>query len=236
MVDFAQARRTMVDSQLRTFDVNDIPLLDAMETVPREQFVLPGASKPSLYRPGHPRRARSRAALHALADGARPDDPGLEIEPGDRCSMWPAALAIARPSSRPRGTGRRARGGQALARLPAERLAAAGFAACRGRRRAPRRGLSDGAPFDAILVNGAVEAGPEALFGNWPRAGGSSCIQGRAGRRRRHCMSERAKLSARAACSTPRRPCSRRFRQVRLRVLSGRCGVSLFCATGTQNV
>ena len=42
MVDFTQARRTMVDSQLRTFDVNDISLLDAMDDVPREHFVLPG--------------------------------------------------------------------------------------------------------------------------------------------------------------------------------------------------
>src|SRR3712207_2305622 len=42
MVDFAQARRIMVDGQLRTFDVNDIPLLDAMDSVPRELFVLPG--------------------------------------------------------------------------------------------------------------------------------------------------------------------------------------------------
>ena len=42
MVDFAQARRIMVDSQLRTFDVNDIPLLDAMGDIPRERFVLPG--------------------------------------------------------------------------------------------------------------------------------------------------------------------------------------------------
>ena len=41
-MDFAQARRMMVDSQLRTFDVNDVPLLDAMGDVPRERFVLPG--------------------------------------------------------------------------------------------------------------------------------------------------------------------------------------------------
>src|SRR4051794_22416415 len=42
MVDFAQARRMMVDSQLRTFDVNDVRLLDVMESIPRELFVLPG--------------------------------------------------------------------------------------------------------------------------------------------------------------------------------------------------
>ena len=39
MLDFAQARRTMVDSQLRTFDVNELRLLDAMDETPRERFV-----------------------------------------------------------------------------------------------------------------------------------------------------------------------------------------------------
>src|SRR5918995_1381193 len=42
MLDFAQARRAMVDSQLRTFDVFDIPVLAAMEAVPRERFVPAG--------------------------------------------------------------------------------------------------------------------------------------------------------------------------------------------------
>ena len=42
MLDFAQARRMMVESQLRTFDVTDFALLDAMDSVPREKFVLPG--------------------------------------------------------------------------------------------------------------------------------------------------------------------------------------------------
>ena len=42
MIDFAQARRMMVDSQLRTFDVNDIPVLDAFDSVPRERFVPEG--------------------------------------------------------------------------------------------------------------------------------------------------------------------------------------------------
>ena len=39
MLDFAQARRMMVDGQLRTFDVNDLPLLAAVDDVPRECFV-----------------------------------------------------------------------------------------------------------------------------------------------------------------------------------------------------
>ena len=42
MIDYAQARRMMVDCQLRTFDVNDNTVLDAFDTVPREDFVPKG--------------------------------------------------------------------------------------------------------------------------------------------------------------------------------------------------
>ncbi len=39
MIDFAAARRMMVDGQIRTSDVTDLPLLAAMLDVPRERFV-----------------------------------------------------------------------------------------------------------------------------------------------------------------------------------------------------
>ena len=39
MVDFARARRTMVDNQLRTSGITDWRILDAMNRVPRERFV-----------------------------------------------------------------------------------------------------------------------------------------------------------------------------------------------------
>jgi protein-L-isoaspartate(D-aspartate) O-methyltransferase len=39
MTDFSQSRRKMVDNQLRTNDVTDHRILDAMELVPRERFV-----------------------------------------------------------------------------------------------------------------------------------------------------------------------------------------------------
>src|SRR5271167_39283 len=39
MVDFAQARRMMVEGQVRTSDVTDLALIDAMLAVPRERFV-----------------------------------------------------------------------------------------------------------------------------------------------------------------------------------------------------
>ena len=48
MTDFAHARRTMVDNQLRTGGITDRRLLAAMGEVPRELFV-PDARKPLAY-------------------------------------------------------------------------------------------------------------------------------------------------------------------------------------------
>ena len=42
MQDFALARRMMVDGQVRTFDVHALPVLAAMDAVPRERFVAAG--------------------------------------------------------------------------------------------------------------------------------------------------------------------------------------------------
>lgn len=39
MVDFAEKRKLMVDNQLRTNDITDLRILDAMGKVPRERFV-----------------------------------------------------------------------------------------------------------------------------------------------------------------------------------------------------
>ena len=48
MVDFAQARRTMVDCQIRTSDVTDLRVIAAFFDVARERFV-PAARKAIAY-------------------------------------------------------------------------------------------------------------------------------------------------------------------------------------------
>lgn len=48
MTDFVQSRRKMVDNQLRTNDVTDHRILDAMEAIPRERFV-PASKKAIAY-------------------------------------------------------------------------------------------------------------------------------------------------------------------------------------------
>ena len=106
MVDFAQARRTMVDSQLRTFDVNDIPLLDAMDTVPRERFVLPGREdlayidQDILVSDG----AERRFMLSPMILGRMIQALAIEAgEQGSRCGLRPRlCLGRLRTSSAPR--------------------------------------------------------------------------------------------------------------------------------------
>lgn len=48
MMDFARARRTMVDTQIRVNDVTDTRIVDALMAVPREDFV-PEALRPLAY-------------------------------------------------------------------------------------------------------------------------------------------------------------------------------------------
>ena len=48
MQDFAAERATMVDTQIRTNDVTNKPLLEALYTVPREAYV-PASARPLAY-------------------------------------------------------------------------------------------------------------------------------------------------------------------------------------------
>ena len=69
MLDFADARRRMVDNQIRTADVTHRPLLTVMDELPREVF-LPEASKPFAYSDRHLEVGRIEAtgeARYALA-------------------------------------------------------------------------------------------------------------------------------------------------------------------------
>ena len=45
MLDFAAARRMMVDGQVRTQDVTNLDLIAAMLEVPRERFVPPARAQ-----------------------------------------------------------------------------------------------------------------------------------------------------------------------------------------------
>ena len=61
MIDFAAARRMMVDGQVRTSDVTDLRIIAAMLEIPRERFV-PEANAALAYLDLDVPRTRRRAA------------------------------------------------------------------------------------------------------------------------------------------------------------------------------
>lgn len=183
MLDFVQARRFMVDNQLRTFDVNDLSVLAAFEAVPRERFVPAG-----------------RESL-AYIDQDTPVSDGLDV-PERRVMLVPMVLArmIQALDLRPGAKVLDVAGGlgysaAVMARLGAsvvalesspalveaarERLSSLGLDGVTPVEGPLEGGFPDGAPFDAILVNGSVDRRPDVLLRQLAEGGRLAAIQGR---------------------------------------------------------
>jgi protein-L-isoaspartate(D-aspartate) O-methyltransferase len=164
--DFEHMRRSMVASQLRTTGVADARVLAAVGEVPRERFV-----------------PEARAA-GAYADAAVPLGGGRELSP-------PMATARLLSEAGPRGQERAMVVGAAtgysaalLDRLCASTVAVEEDSAlvdfARGALAGTRvelvegplaQGHSEGAPYDLILIDGAVEAVPEAIVAQLAEGG-----------------------------------------------------------------
>jgi protein-L-isoaspartate(D-aspartate) O-methyltransferase len=152
--DFAAARRAMIESQLRPEGVTDVAVLEAMDSVPREQFV-PEESRPLAYADrslplGGGRFLSAPAVLGQLLTQMAP-------EKGER------ALVIGA------GTGYSATvlahiGCEVVALESAPKLAARarelGVHVVEGPLEA---GHKAGAPYQLILIDGAVEYLPEPI-------------------------------------------------------------------------
>jgi protein-L-isoaspartate(D-aspartate) O-methyltransferase len=153
--DFAAAREAMVESQLRPQGVTDAAVLDAMKIVRREDF-LPSHTRPLAYvdravAMGEGRFLSAPAVLGQLLTQMKP-------ERGQR------ALVVGA------GTGYSA---AVLAAMGLEVAAVESDAALAGAARDQgveviegplEKGLADTAPYDHILIDGAVEYIPDALI------------------------------------------------------------------------
>lgn len=176
MLDYAQARRMMVDCQLRTFDVNDNAVLDAFDAVPREDFV-PKGREPfayidqSLKLGGADGDARYLTAPMLLARmiqalKLRPGAPTLDVGTG----YGYAAAVMGRLGAKVTALEPVA----ALAQAARERLGA-GVEVIEG---PLDRGSATHGPFAAILVNGRVEVRPQALLDQLADDGRLVCVMG----------------------------------------------------------
>jgi protein-L-isoaspartate(D-aspartate) O-methyltransferase len=154
MQDFSLARRAMVDSQLRPEGVTDRGVLSAMGSVERERFV-PESAKAFAYfdRPlkiGEGRAMMSPAALGRLLTVAAP-------MPGERALVIGSGTGYSATILREIGLDV-----VALESDPSLAAAAkaAGVETVQGEL---EKGWSKSAPYDLILLDGAVEEIPDAL-------------------------------------------------------------------------
>jgi protein-L-isoaspartate(D-aspartate) O-methyltransferase len=184
MIDFAAARRMMVDGQVRTSDVTDQRLIAAMMDVARERFLPPELADlayldldapASAAAPGAPaRRLLKPMVLAKLIQAAEIEDGDHVLDVG--CATGYSSAILARLATSVVGLEQ----DPGLARLAADNLRELDG----GRIEVVTGRLAEGypsqAPYDAILLNGASEIVPKALLRQLKDGGRLVGVVGRA--------------------------------------------------------
>ena len=161
MNDYAAAREIMVDRQVRTADVTLYPIIAAMLGVPREVFV-PAALRPIAYLGEHVPIAPGRVLL----------DPRVFAKMLDAVNVGPGDLVLDVGCGYGYSTAVLAKMAEAVVALEADEAMAAeaeALLAAQGVDTAVvltgplAEGVAAHGPFDAMIVEGAIEVLPPAL-------------------------------------------------------------------------
>lgn len=185
MVNYVELRRGMVDSQVRANDVTDLRIVAAMMEIPRERFV-PANLRSLAYidddlvvrqaEGGKPARYMIEpmvlAKLVQLAD-VQADDIVLDVASGTGYS----AAVLSRLSQQVVALEEEA-DLAAAANATLSDLAIANVAVLQGPLTA---GWASEGPYDVILLNGAVDVVPQALFDQLKEGGRLVAVLGRGG-------------------------------------------------------
>jgi protein-L-isoaspartate(D-aspartate) O-methyltransferase len=177
MFDTANARRLMVEGQIRTADVTDLDLLAAFQAVPRELF-LPAWLAELAYVDKDLMVEKGRALLKPMvlakliqAAGVRPTDRVLDVA----CATGYSSAVLARVA----GAVVALEENVALAGEAKEALTAAGAGHVEVEIGPLIAGWPARAPYDVILLNGAAEVLPEVYTRQLKPDGRLACVYGR---------------------------------------------------------
>jgi protein-L-isoaspartate(D-aspartate) O-methyltransferase len=166
MSDFSTARQKMVDGQVRTSDVTDNRIIDAMLAVPREAFV-PENQRPLAYldldldvSEGAPaKRFLIKPAVTAkMLQAADIKDTDRVLVVG--CATGYAAALVAELAGLVTAT----ESESALAAEAKATLAELGLGNATVQTAPAAEGYSANAPYDVIVLNGATEITPDRLY------------------------------------------------------------------------
>jgi protein-L-isoaspartate(D-aspartate) O-methyltransferase len=161
MINYAAAREAMVDRQVRPADVTHYPIIGAMLAVPRELFV-PAELRPVAYLGEHVPIAPGRVLL----------DPRVFAKMLEALNVGPTDLVLDVGCGLGYSTAVLARMAEAVVALESEPGMAAEAEALLGAQSVDNAVVQAGpleagvpahGPFDAIIVEGALEVLPDAL-------------------------------------------------------------------------
>ncbi len=162
MTDFAARRTMMVDTQVRPSDVTKFPIIDAMLSVPREDFV-PDAKREAAYMGENIDLGAGRVVLEPRtlakmldAVDVQPDEMVLDLG----CGLGYSSAVLARLADFVVAVeSDENMAGEAQAALSA--FGADNVAVIQGE---PAEGNAKNGPYDVIVIQGAVEKVSDALI------------------------------------------------------------------------
>ncbi len=174
MTDFEAARRHMVDGQVRTADVTDLRIIAAMLEIARERFLPPTSAALAYLDLDVPVNATRRLVkpmvLAKLLQAAELGAADRVLDAG--CATGYAAAVIGRIAGKVVGLEQES----SLAKVASEALSAQpNVSVVSG---PLTKGWPQGAPYDAIVLEGATEIVPHALCQQLKDGGRLVCVLG----------------------------------------------------------
>lgn len=168
MTDFSSRRVMMVDTQVRPSDVTKFPIIAAMLSVSREDFV-PDARREAAYAGLNISLAERRVVLEARSLAKLLDF--LDIQPGERVLDLGAGYGYASAVMAALGADVVAVEEAAMAGQARSKLDAAGCGAVKLVTGPLAAGAAADGPYGAIIVQGAVEVMPDAILAQLAEGG-----------------------------------------------------------------